>query len=326
MENLVRKTTFDVVKKSRDVKINRNKIQELAGKWIKTEFIIPSWPEKFHLETKIQQQMLDYLILLDAINFCFWPIQRVQGKNKKERWVFTYKNKQYNGYFALSLALKKFFKENPEKGNLNYFSEISFKEFTSILQGGQNLQFLEKRWQIAKEVSGVLINKYGSSLQFIKSANQKLSVLVAKIYKELPYFNDISPYNGKKIYFLKRAQILPIDIWGAFGGKGIACFKDLDYLTAFADYKVPQILRELGILEYSPALMKKIKNRILIAKNSREEIEIRSATIWAIEYLKETLKKLGKEFHSFQIDWILWNKSQKVKISTPYHLTKTIFY
>ena len=321
MENLVRETTLNVIEKAKDVKINREKIRELAEKWAKRKLIIPAWPEKFHLQTNNAKKLLDYLIILDSINFCFWS-----PDPKKEKWHISYQNKRYDGYFALSLALKKFFEENPQKGSLNYFSRISFQEFKEILQGGKNLQFLKKRWQIAKKVSSVLIKKYKNSLRFIKSANQKLSVLVPKIFKELPFFNDISLYKGKKIYFLKRAQILPIDIWGAFGGKGIGYFKNLDYLTAFADYKVPQILHKLGILEYSPVLMKKIKNRILIPAGSKKEVEIRSATIWAIEYLKKALKNLGKEFYSFQIDWILWNKSQKIKINTPYHLTKTIFY
>ncbi len=318
MGNLVRSTTLWVIKKAKDVKIDHNKIRETAEKWVKGKLTIPLWPAKFHLQTKSINKMLDYLILLDALNFCFW--------SKKEKWQIKYKNKKYNGYFALSLALKKFFEENPEKANLKYFSIISFKEFEEILQGGENLLFLEKRWHIARAVSSFLIKKYGNSENFINSANQKISILVPKIYKEIPFFNDIAYYKNQKIYFLKRAQILGSDIYGAFAGKGIGHFKDLDYLTAFADYKVPQILHSLGILEYSADLEKKIRNRIIIPAGSSQETEIRSSTIWAVEYLKKELAKLGKNFYSFEIDWILWNKSQKINIKTPYHLTKTIFY
>ncbi len=246
--------------------------------------------------------------------------------SKKEKWQIKYKNKKYNGYFALSLALKKFFEENPEKANLKYFSIISFKEFEEILQGGENLLFLEKRWHIARAVSSFLIKKYGNSENFINSANQKISILVPKIYKEIPFFNDIAYYKNQKIYFLKRAQILGSDIWGAFQGRGIGYFKDLDYFTAFADYKIPQILNHLGILEYSTNLERKIRNKIIIPKNSNYEIEIRSSTIWAIEYLRKRFTELGKKFYSFEIDWILWNKSQKLEMKIPYHLTKTIFY
>ena len=318
MENLVRRTTLKVIKGARDVKINQEMIEKIAQRWLKNKIIIPEWPGKFHLETKDQKMMLDYLIILDAINFCFW--------NKKDRWHIFYKDRKYNGYFALSLALKKFFERNPEKGNLKYFGEIPYQEFTAILERGKNLLFLKKRWQIARAVSRALIKKYENSENFINSAEKKLSNLVPKIFKQLPYFKDMAFYKGEKIYFLKRAQILCSDIFGAFGGRGMGYFKDLDYLTCFPDYKVPQILHHFGILEYSSTLEKKIRNKIIIPKGSNQEIEIRSGTVWGIECLKSALEKLGKRFYSFEIDWILWDKGQRLKIKTPYHLTKTIFY
>ncbi len=336
MENPVRETTFYVVKNSIDVKINRQKTAELALKWAKGKMDVPVWPKEFHLETKNPRSMLDYLIILDSLNFCFWQ------RNEKERWFIIYNRQKYYGYFGLALALKLFFENNPEKADLKYFSKVSFRDFVSILGGGKNLLLLKKRWQIARMVSRKIIDQYGDSEKFILSAHHKLSELVPKISSELFSFNDVVHYRGKKVYILKRAQILPADIWGAFDGKGIGYFEDLEYLTAFADYKLPQILNYWGILEYSPKLLKKVKNKTLIKKDSTEEIEIRSCTIWAVEYLKKELEKLGHKFFSFQIDWILWNKSQsfnklrtgyergrmdqEIRISTPYHLTKTFYY
>ena len=55
------------------------------------------------------------------------------------------------------------------------------------------------------------------------------------------------------------------DVWGAYGRKKPGtfashpcAFTDLDQLTMFADYRVPQLLRPLGILEYRPALAQRI--------------------------------------------------------------------
>ena len=61
----------------------------------------------------------------------------------------------------------------------------------------------------------------------------------------------------------------------------------MDKITAFADYKIPFILRRLWVLEYSQSLAYKIDNQIEIEKWSDEEIEIRSNTIWAIELMKQ---------------------------------------
>lgn len=316
-KNPVRETTRFVVENAKDVKISSEKIKEVADVLIK-EVAEPSlWPSGMYLEINSQQEILDYLIILDSLNFCFW--------SKKKKWHVNYKGKEYSGYYALSVALKKFFEKNPVKANLNYFSKISYKEFKDVLGGAKNLLFLRKRWQIVVAVARTIINKYKNSENFIKSADHKFSNLVKKIYK-LHGFNDIFSYKGKKIYLLKRAQILACDIWWAFKGKGLGRFDDLNYLACFPDYKIPQILNNLGILEYSEKLNKKIKNKILIPMGSEEEIEIRSATVQAVEMLKGELSKKGMEIPAFQLDGILWNKSKRDKMSCNHHLTKTIFY
>lgn len=310
MENLVRPTTLRVVEKSRQVRISQRKIKQIS-KGLES---VPQWPGGFHFKSNHDSQTLDYLIILDSINFCFW-------NNKAERWTINYKGQEYNGYFALSLALKRFFEENPDKGSLNYFSEISFEEFKKILKGGGSLFFLKERWQIAREVSQILLEKFKDSVSFVRSSNHKLSLFVPAVYKDLPYFKDVSVYRGEEVFFLKRAQILASDIIGAFKNKGVGFFEDPGYLTCFADYKVPQILHHLGILQYSPSLEKKIKNKVLIPQGSEEEIEIRANAVWAVEYFKKELNLC-----SFEIDWILWNMSQSFEGMAPYHLTKTIFY
>jgi plasmid maintenance system killer protein len=64
---------------------------------------------------------------------------------------------------------------------------------------------------------------------------------------------------------------------------------DKDTLTAFADYKVPQILRLQNILEYDHNLEEKIVKKIEILHDSEEEIEIRANTVQAIERIKGLL-------------------------------------
>jgi len=319
MKNPVRTTTKEVVRGARSVVINKTPIVEIAKNLARKSTSLPVWPKEMHLETKNEKKLLTYLIVLDSLNFCFW--------SKKKKWGIRYKNKFYNGYFALSLALKKFFEKSPNKANFEYFSKISFPEFKKILTGDGRLELLEKRYNILKAVSRVFIKKYqGDPRKFVLAAKGRAEKLVWKIARELPSFNDFVRYTNKKVYFLKRAQILVGDIWGAFGGKGIGNLSNMDYLTAFSDYKLPQILSHFGVLEYDRKLEEKIKKRIIIKAGSKEEIEIRSATIWAVEYLKEKIEKEGRKILSFQVDWLLWNLSQKIRMENPYHLARTIFY
>lgn len=318
MKNPVRDTTLLVVKSAKHVRINREKLQALAHRLAKTGLKVPGWAFDFHLHAEREDAMLDYIILLDAINFCFWA-------KRGPRWEFEYKGKKWNGYLAMALALKSFFEEHPDKGNLEFFSTITFPDFKKILQGGAQLQFLERRWEIAREVSSIILEKYQGSRGFIVKGEQCFSKLVPEIVK-LPSFDDVHVYEGKKVYILKRAQILAGDIMGEFNNKGIGHFIDPEYLTAFADYKIPQILSSWGVLEYSPELREKIKKENILPSGGEEEVEIRSATIWAVEYLRDELATLGVELYPYQIDWLLWNESQKIQMDLPYHRTSTIYY
>lgn len=319
-QNPVLASTLWVVEQAKTVKINKRALKKIAEQWGRQKIPIITWDRTKHLCTEDENLLLTYIFVLDSLNFCFWA-------QKGKRWTIRYEDKEYNGYWALALALKIFFEKEPNKANFEYFSKISFNEFKTILQGGERLLFLKKRWQILRQVSKVIQNNYqGNIKNFVLSAGHKCANLVLKIAKELPSFNDETQYNGRKIYFWKRAQILAGDIWGALQGKGLGNFNDLEYLTAFADYKIPQLLYYWKVLEYAPSLERKIKNRILIPTGSCEEIEIRSCTIWAVEELKQALTKFGKKLNSFQIDWLLWNKSKSIEMPNNYHLTKTIFY
>ena len=78
----------------------------------------------------------------------------------------------------------------------------------------------------------------------------------------------------------------------------------------FADYRVPQVLRHLGIMEYSEALAIKIDSCEELSHGSTDEIEIRAATVVSVERIlakireDPTLTAVIK--HSFEVDWLLW--------------------
>lgn len=67
------------------------------------------------------------------------------------------------------------------------------------------------------------------------------------------------------MFFYKRAQILVGDVWGAYGkhrGRDHPYgFYDIDQLTMFADYRIPQILRAKSVLIYSEELADKIDRK-----------------------------------------------------------------
>ena len=101
----------------------------------------------------------------------------------------------------------------------------------------------------------------------------------------------------------------------------------MDQLTAFADYKLPQVLRHLGVLKYARDLDLKVDEEVLLNPGGPEEVEIRANTIWAVEGIRRELALGGQDLKAFEIDGILWNMGQQDRYrSKPYHKTITIYY
>ena len=86
-------------------------------------------------------------------------------------------------------------------------------------------------------------------------------------------------------------------------------------------------LRQLGVLNYSPELADKIDRGVPIEHDSKPEIEIRAATLIAIELIKQNFIENGQNINSVQANNALWLLSKQPKFKAkPYHLTKTIYY
>jgi hypothetical protein len=151
---------------------------------------------------------------------------------------------------------------------------------------------------------------------------------VADLVRRFPSFDDVATYDGDEVRFYKRAQILVSDLYGIYEGRGLGAFADLDRLTAFADYKIPQVLREAGILVYVPDLAEAVDLRREIPPGDPREVEIRAATVWGCELLRRELAEHpGRQrLRAFEVDWLLWSDAQGRELSRPYHRTRTIFY
>lgn len=77
------------------------------------------------------------------------------------------------------------------------------------------------------------------------------------------------------IRFLKRAQIFVADLWACFDGQLYGAFRDIDKITMFADYRVPQILIALGALYISPTVASAIKDKQLLENGGKWEMQLR---------------------------------------------------
>jgi len=315
----VLKSTKYVVDNSRFVKINRDKIRQLAEILEQRKIKSTRWNYKYHFFDN-GEKTCEYLFVLDSLNFYFW------NKNPKKKWKTE--NGELTGYFSLAYALKKAVEGGKLKLEANFILKLGYKDFSEILKGTGELLFLKKRLEILKENYAILKEKHrGSFVNLIERCNGDAIKLIDLLVKEFPSFRDEATYKNKKIGFYKRAQILVGDLYCCFNNKKWGGLKNLEKITAFPDYRIPQILRGFGVLEYDEKLANKVDNRRLLKSQSEEEVEIRANTIWAVEFLKQELKARRMNFKSIEIDWHLWNWVKTIDIKLgQYHLTKTIFY
>ena len=178
-----------------------------------------------------------------------------------------------------------------------------------------------------RQAGSVLVERHrGQAINMVQACEHSAAALAGLLAQEFRSFSDVAVYEGEPVVFLKRAQLFVSDLWGAFRGKGWGRFDDMEALTAFADYKLPQLLREYGVLRYTPTLAERIDQRVIIPAGSPEEVEIRAATVQAVDLLSDCLRAEGVDVLPFQVDWLLWQSAQGMTMVHPYHLTRTIFY
>ncbi|RME55806.1 hypothetical protein D6779_12010 [Candidatus Parcubacteria bacterium] len=320
MRGLVLQTTLEVIRRSRHVVLQRDRIADFAQRFPSSR-TVPLWPRELHYWSSDNFKVLTYLFLLDSLNFCFWP---PKGKKKWRVWI---EDEWRSGYYGLAAALARFFYRFPERATWSFFASISWRQFSSLLQGEGTLQLRTARWRILREVGKVLVRNYGGDpRRFVESAGGDARRLTFLIARKLPSFFDVAEYHGKRVYFLKRAQILVGDIAGAFRNRGIGNLHNLSALTAFPDYRLPQLFASLGFIRYCEDLEKKIRAGRLLTPGGEEEVEIRAATVWAVEYLRQELAKRGKRYLSYQLDWMLWEDAVRARTALPHHRVRTIFY
>ncbi|MGB7958237.1 MAG: queuosine salvage family protein [Minisyncoccia bacterium] len=264
---------------------------------------------------------IQLIFIEDTVNFCFWPDK---GQPKWEvEWPDQ--NTVAGGWYGLVACFKRGLTEKIPILDADYLSELTAEQARQFFRGknGVDIPLLDERVQNLREAGKILREKfYGRFENMLKSSGYNSVSIVNAVIENFPSFKDVSQFNGQEIRFLKRAQIYPNDLAYALKGTDTS-IANLDKLTAYADYKLPQVLRAFGVLEYERSLAERVDDLIEIPHDSAEEIEIRSATIWAIELLRQKIGKLT----AGEIDNTIWLMSQTMQNeSKPYHRTRTIFY
>ncbi|KAM9995821.1 hypothetical protein ACTFIY_002020 [Dictyostelium cf. discoideum] len=316
---LVRETTAWVSGLSKHVKINNEALDKECEDFLNKHRIKAHkeiWADNwFHYcdidienkESTFTELTAKYILVLDTLNFCFWPDSEFE-------------------YHHLARGLKNALIANPKCFDADQLIKVTSETIHQWF--GKDLPNTSERVRLIREVGTVLIEYFNGSIkEMILSANNKASILVDLVTKYFWGFRDSAIYKGKQVFFYKRAQIFVGDLWGAYQGRGLGKFDDIKQLTMFADYRVPQILEELKVIEYSPELKEMIKNKVEIPVGSEMELEIRAVTVHVVEKMRDYFNKGHCELLALEIDWMLWGRGEAMLDKLPpHHRTLTIFY
>ncbi len=317
----VLETVKNVAEKSRHVRINHKALKNFSQELAERYTPISPWDAEHHFQGT-EEETIAYLLVMDTVNFCFWP---PPGQKK---WEITYRGNKYSGYYGLSVSLKKALESKVPLAEASFLASLTMEQLKDMLAGTGVLQLMEERLRNLQELGRVLLDKYnGRGSGLVAVAGGSAIKLVRMLAAGLSSFRDQATYQGQKVFFYKRAQLFAADLHGALDGKGLGSFSDTEELTAFADYKLPQVLRHLGVMNYLSSLAERIDRLAYLDPEGEEEVEIRANTIWAVERIRQELERLGKKLMAYEIDWLLWNMGQDDEFrAKPYHRTVTTFY
>jgi len=294
-----------------------------------TPAIEPIWYDRFHFRDGTERTV-NWLLVLDALNFCFW------AEKGQPRWRIDYQSEILDGYWAEAASLTRAVEEGIALWDAEYLSTMSREDLAYVFRStngadgsaGEMIPLFDARLAHVHEVGHVLLEQYaGQFAHAVEKAEGSAINLALLLAQEFTSFRDVAVYSGRDIRFLKRAQICVADLYGAFGGKRWGAFTDLDKLTIFADYKLPQVLRHYGVVEYDSGLAQRIDNQELLQPGGEEEVELRAATIWACELLRREMSRIsGQVITAVEVDQLLWFLGQNSAEMRPYHRTRTIYY
>ena len=297
----------NVCDNSKNVKINYDKIDNMIDQ-IKNS-VVAYWLDSnpYNLMDMNISEIINFLFIYHAIgDYCFWG---------NPKWEVKTEIGTMDGSYAIMYLILNRFKYN------NDF-EMSFDEFKELLKGNVSIPLLEDRYQNLVKMNEFLKSKNKTFYELIKELNID-SELFEFIVNNLDYFKDVSDYEEKEILFYKRAQLLTSDILHVREKKENIKV-DYSHLIGCADYKIPQVMRCYGMLEFSEDLANKVDNKIPLEEGSLEEIEIRANTLRVINYIYE---KLDKKYSRMDINDFIWLLGQdKSKMTKPYHRTLTKHY
>ena len=312
-----------VIENLQTINLNLDQIMNVAD-WIAYEDFPP--PEQ-NISKNNPDEFIRTTMLINTLNFAFTDFEN------STKYEIIREGKVLSDSEAMFVQIQQAISSGLQLYNGNVLSDLDDKQLKNIFKGNIEMPMMSERLDILLNVGAKLSDDYeGDWMNFINAGPKKLydngEGLIERLTSEFPRFDDTSQYAEKyNVHFYKLAQLAFWGIHAELAGTGDFYIEDMQSMSAFADYIVPVALEVMKIVEYSEELRNKITNGEIIARDSLEEIEIRSTSLYITAKLTEEINKRRPAEKSIiipQLDYRLWKQYHATH--RPHHLTITTMY
>lgn len=283
----------------------------------------------------LSAETVDWIFMVDLLNFSFWT---PPGETP---YTVLLDGVAYTGYWSLCAAINRALREGIPATEPSWWAGAPTEALLHVFRSDSTteLPMLQDRIQLLRETGTILISKFGGSfrINILEASAGRALALINTLCLNFHSFLDVSSHlDDQPVFLLKRAQILVADLWACFGGEGWGRFVDIDALTIFADYRIPQQLEILGLLVMSPGLKERLRRGELLSVHSQEVVELRATSIWIAELLRREMVRRDPaqregQLNAILLDFYLWDTAKDhnpapLEQNFPIHRTRSLFY
>ena len=321
-DSKVLKSLSPVINNLQTINLNLEQITNVAD-WIAYEEFPP--PEQ-NISKNNPEEHIRTTMLINTLNFAF------TGFETGTKYEIVREGKVLSDSEAMFVQIQEAISSGITLYDGNVLSDLDEQQLKKIIRGNNEMPMKSERLDILFNVGEKLSDDYdGDWMKFIDAGPKKLyndgEGLIERLISEFPRFDDTSKHDKNNVHFYKLAQLAFWGMHAELAGTGDFYIEDMESMSAFADYIIPVALEVMKIVEYSDDLQNKITNGEIIPRDSLEEIEIRSTSLYVTAKLTEEINKRRPTEKSIiipQLDYRLWKQYHATH--RPHHLTITTMY
>jgi hypothetical protein len=299
-ENPARLLSREVMKRPRYVHVDPDRAVHVARALADARygaFLIPTWDYTPYPDRSMpRMEAIRFLLVCDAINY---------------RYVTDDGLAEYagDGYKGAGLMVKRVADHWDTLRDPATLARLTDADVERIFAADVPLPAITERRKHLNEVGAYFLKHPEAGHDSWLEKHQTPVGLAMHLADAMPGFREP---------FIKRAQHFVGMVISRFRGEpGFpVAFTHAGELTVYADDVLPSILYRMGIVRYAPDLERRIRLGEPLEPDSREEVEIRAATVVAADELRKALLATSHfpELSVLELDFALWIQAKEIDV------------